>query len=122
MKHFQKNCIFFVWYNAGGDFVFIGRVDEKSNLSSSGFVTIMDDLFEYAIFDETAFCGTIFFMVRLFAMWIYMTSAVTSHIYHSTDTTTKIYNDGADWVHYAWVFTMAGVSSIRSSGTCGKDK
>jgi maltose/moltooligosaccharide transporter len=34
----------------------------------------------------------------LFAMWIYTTSAVTSHIYHSTDPTTKAYNDGADWV------------------------
>ena len=34
----------------------------------------------------------------LFAMWIYTTSAVTSHIYGSTDTTSEIYNQGADWV------------------------
>lgn len=34
----------------------------------------------------------------LFAMWIYTTSAVTSHIYHSTDPTTQAYNDGADLV------------------------
>jgi maltose/moltooligosaccharide transporter len=34
----------------------------------------------------------------LFAMWIYTTSAVTSHIYGSTDTTSKAYNDGADLV------------------------
>jgi len=34
----------------------------------------------------------------LFAMWIYSTSAVTSHIFNSTDPTSKAYNDGADLV------------------------
>lgn len=34
----------------------------------------------------------------LFSMWIYTTSAVTSHIYGTTDTTSKIYNEGADMV------------------------
>lgn len=34
----------------------------------------------------------------LFAMWIYTTSAVTSHIYGTTDPTSKLYNDGADLV------------------------
>jgi len=34
----------------------------------------------------------------LFAMWIYTTSAVTSHIYHSTDPTTEAYNEGASMV------------------------
>lgn len=34
----------------------------------------------------------------LFAMWIYTTSAVTSHIFGSSDPTSKAYNDGADLV------------------------
>ncbi|NBP68384.1 MAG: MFS transporter [Cytophagia bacterium] len=34
----------------------------------------------------------------LFAMWIYTTSAVTSHIFLSSDVTSKAYNDGADLV------------------------
>ena len=34
----------------------------------------------------------------LFALWIYTTSAVTSHIYHTSDTTSASYNEGADWV------------------------
>ena len=34
----------------------------------------------------------------LFAMWIYTTSAVTSHVYGTSDTTTALYNEGADWV------------------------
>jgi maltose/moltooligosaccharide transporter len=34
----------------------------------------------------------------LFSMWIYTTSAVTSHVYGTTDTTSALYNDGADMV------------------------
>ncbi|MEO0894981.1 MAG: MFS transporter [Bacteroidota bacterium] len=34
----------------------------------------------------------------LFGMWIYTTSAVTSHIYGTSDTTSDLYNTGADWV------------------------
>lgn len=34
----------------------------------------------------------------LFAMWIYSTSGITAHIYGTSDTTSKMYNDGADWV------------------------
>ncbi|MDZ4702417.1 MAG: MFS transporter, partial [Saprospiraceae bacterium] len=34
----------------------------------------------------------------LFSMWIYTTSAVTSQIYGSSDTTSAAYNEGADWV------------------------
>jgi len=34
----------------------------------------------------------------LFAMWIYTTSAVTSHIYGTSDPTTPLFNEGADWV------------------------
>jgi maltose/moltooligosaccharide transporter len=34
----------------------------------------------------------------LFCMWIYTTSAVTSHIYKATDPISPLYNEGADWV------------------------
>jgi len=34
----------------------------------------------------------------LFSMWIYTTQAVTHNIYHATETTSKLYNEGADWV------------------------
>ena len=34
----------------------------------------------------------------LFAMWIYTTPAVTSHVFKATDTTSPLYNQGADWV------------------------
>jgi maltose/moltooligosaccharide transporter len=34
----------------------------------------------------------------LFAMWIYTTPAVTQHIYGTSDATSALYNEGADWV------------------------
>jgi maltose/moltooligosaccharide transporter len=34
----------------------------------------------------------------LFSMWIYTTPAVTSHIYHTNDTTSAAYNEGANLV------------------------
>ncbi|MCX6150274.1 MAG: MFS transporter [Ignavibacteriales bacterium] len=34
----------------------------------------------------------------LFAMWIYTTSAVTHHIYGTTDVTSAAFNEGANWV------------------------
>ncbi|SNR49917.1 MFS transporter [Hymenobacter mucosus] len=47
----------------------------------------------------------------LYAMWIYTTPAVTSHIYHTTDTTSKLYNEGADWVGVCFS-VYGGVSAI----------
>ncbi|PPK86429.1 maltose/moltooligosaccharide transporter [Neolewinella xylanilytica] len=34
----------------------------------------------------------------LFSLWIYMTPAVTSHVYGTSDTNSVAYNEGADWV------------------------
>lgn len=34
----------------------------------------------------------------LFAMWIYTTPAVTHHIYGATDTSSGLFNEGANWV------------------------
>ncbi len=34
----------------------------------------------------------------LFSMWIYTTPAVTQHIYGTNDTTSQLYNQGANWV------------------------
>lgn len=43
-------------------------------------------------------CVQFFSWFALFAMWIYTTSAVTSHIYGTTDPTSKLFNEGGDWV------------------------
>ncbi len=47
----------------------------------------------------------------LFAMWIYTTPAVTSHVYGTTDTSSALYNEGADWVGICFA-VYNGVAAI----------
>ena len=51
----------------------------------------------------------------LFAMWIYTTPAVTSLHFHSSDTTSAAYNDGADWVGVLFA-AYSGFSAIAAFG------
>ena len=54
-----------------------------------------------------------FSWLALFSMWIYSTPAITSHIYHTTDATSKIYNEGADWVGICFA-VYNGVSALAA--------
>lgn len=54
-----------------------------------------------------------FSWLALFSMWIYTTPAVTSHIYHTSDATSKIYNEGADWVGICFA-VYNGISAIAA--------
>ncbi|MET4074483.1 MFS transporter [Hymenobacter sp. UYCo722] len=54
-----------------------------------------------------------FSWLALFSMWIYTTPAITSHIYHTTDATSKIYNEGADWVGICFA-VYNGVSALAA--------
>ncbi|GAA4019524.1 MFS transporter [Hymenobacter fastidiosus] len=54
-----------------------------------------------------------FSWLALFSMWIYTTPAVTSHIYHTSDATSKLYNEGADWVGICFA-VYNGVSAIAA--------
>ena len=54
-----------------------------------------------------------FSWLALFSMWIYSTPAITSHIYHTTDTTSKVYNEGADWVGICFA-VYNGVSALAA--------
>jgi maltose/moltooligosaccharide transporter len=47
----------------------------------------------------------------LFSMWIYTTRALTSHVYGTTDPTSALYNEGADWVGVCFA-VYNGVSAI----------
>ncbi|MFN8310825.1 MAG: MFS transporter [Chitinophagales bacterium] len=44
----------------------------------------------------------LFTWFALFAMWANATPAITAHIFHATDPTTKAYNDGADFIYGCW--------------------
>ena len=65
---------------------------------NGAFTTIMNDLFAMPEQMKQLAVVQFFSWFALFAMWIYSTSAVTSHIYGTQDTGSQLYNDGADWV------------------------
>ncbi len=74
-----------------------GYLQQKGKRSNA-FVTIMNDLHLMPQTMKQLAAVQFFSWFALFSMWIYTTSAVTSHIYKSSDPTSEIYNAGADWV------------------------
>ena len=65
----------------------------------NALVEIFSDLLRMPITMKQLALVQFFTWIGLFSMWIYTTAGVTSHIYGATDPTTKLYNDGADWVN-----------------------
>jgi maltose/moltooligosaccharide transporter len=61
-------------------------------------VDIMDDFSKMPSTMVQLALVQFFSWFALFAMWIYTTSAVTAHVYGTSDTTSALYNTGADWV------------------------
>jgi maltose/moltooligosaccharide transporter len=88
---------------------------KKSTGSASGFVTMMEDIQHMPTAMKQLAVVQFFSWFALFAMWIYTTSAVTSHLYNTTDPTSKIYNDGADWVSLC-MGIYNGVAAIVAFG------
>ncbi len=64
----------------------------------NGFVTILNDFQDMPHTMKQLAWVQFFSWFALFAMWIYTTPAVTSHIYGTDDTTSSLYNEGANWV------------------------
>jgi maltose/moltooligosaccharide transporter len=64
----------------------------------NGFTITMTDLLNMPTTMKKLAWVQFFSWFALFSMWIYTTQAVTQHIFGTTDTTSKIYNDAADWV------------------------
>jgi maltose/moltooligosaccharide transporter len=87
-----------------------GRL-QIAGLYESGFVTILNDLQDMPRTMKQLAWVQFFSWFALFAMWIYTTAAVTSHIYGTTDPTSAAYNDGANWVGVAFA-TYNGVAAV----------
>lgn len=66
--------------------------------ADNAFSEIIDDLFTMPKTMKQLAVVQFFSWFALFSMWIYTTSAVTAHHYGATDTTSVLYNRGADWV------------------------
>ncbi len=91
-------------YILGGGLIVFGIIQfftgflKNMGLSNNGFVEVIEDMFHMPKTMAQLAIVQFFSWFALFAMWIYTTSAVTSHIFGSSDTSSKLYNDGADWV------------------------
>jgi maltose/moltooligosaccharide transporter len=64
----------------------------------NGFVVVINDLFRMPKTMAQLAIVQFFSWFALFAMWIYTTAAVTSHVFGTSDTESQLYNEGADWV------------------------
>ena len=69
------------------------NLDKKNAL-----VEIMDDFSKMPSTMVQLALVQFFSWFALFAMWIYTTAAVTEHVFGTSDTTSALYNTGADWV------------------------
>ncbi len=85
-------------FMALGVLMIISGVLQLTKNNRNALVEIMNDMFGMPkTMLQLAFVQ-FFSWFALFAMWIYTTPAVTEYVFHTTDTTSAAYNDGADWV------------------------
>lgn len=77
--------------------VITGMLIRNGNLKN-GFVEVINDLYKMPKTMKQLAIVQFFSWFALFAMWIYSTAAVTSHIYGTSDSRSELYNDGANWV------------------------
>jgi maltose/moltooligosaccharide transporter len=88
----------------GGGFIFAGMalliagLMQQRGSNKNAFVTLVNDFQNMPKTMKDLAWVQFFSWFALFSMWIYTTAAVTSHVFGATDTTSKLYNDGADWV------------------------
>jgi maltose/moltooligosaccharide transporter len=84
---------------------------QRGGRYDNGYVTILNDFQDMPHTMKQLAWVQFFSWFALFAMWIYMTPAVTSHLYGTTDTTSASYNEGANWVGVGFG-TYNGVAAV----------
>ncbi|MBN1338185.1 MAG: MFS transporter [Bacteroidales bacterium] len=70
----------------------------RSGNKNNGFVEVINDLFKMPLTMKQLAIVQFFSWFALFSMWIYTTAAVTNHVYGTSDSTSDLYNEGANWV------------------------
>jgi maltose/moltooligosaccharide transporter len=81
-----------------GVLLIVGGLLQRGGRYDNGFVTILNDFLDMPRTMKQLAWAQFFSWFGLFAMWIYTTAAVTSHVYGTTDTASALYNEGANWV------------------------
>ena len=79
----------------------------------NGLVGIMNDLLHMPRTMGQLAIVQFFSWLAFYAMWIYTTPAITQHIYGTTDSTSELYNQGANWVGVLFA-VYNGVSAISA--------
>ena len=87
-------------YVLGGGLVLFGvlQIINQYTPRSGALAHILSDLAQMPDAMRRLAVAQFFTWLALFIMWIYTTPVVTQYIYHTTDTASKAYNDGSDWV------------------------
>ena len=81
-----------------GGLLIAGGLMQRGGRYDNGFVTILNDFLDMPRTMKQLAWAQFFSWFALFAMWIYTTAAVTSRVYGTTDTSSALYNEGANWV------------------------
>jgi len=71
---------------------------QSAGKASNGLNSVLTDLRNMPATMSQLAVVQFFTWFALFSLWIYTTSAVTSHVYGTSDTTSLAYNEGANWV------------------------
>jgi maltose/moltooligosaccharide transporter len=88
-----------------------GGLMQRAGRYDNGFITILNDFIDMPQTMKQLAWAQFFSWFALFAMWIYTTAGVTSHVYHTTDTASALYNEGANWVGVGFA-TYNGVAAL----------
>lgn len=81
-----------------GILMIISGLLQMNGRYDNGYVTIINDFQDMPLTMKQLAGVQFFSWFALFSMWIYTTAAVTSSIFGTTDTTSALYNEGANWV------------------------
>jgi maltose/moltooligosaccharide transporter len=97
------NCDFQLYILAVGAGVFgvlqlLASTLLRQGRTENGFYEVTHDLFHMPTTMKQLAVVQFFSWFALFTMWIYSTAAVTDYHYGTQDTTSSLYNQGADWV------------------------
>ena len=89
--------ILFVGLIVAGVLFAVTSMLRKNNVKN-GFTIIVTDMLNMPDTMKQLAWVQFFSWFALFSMWIYTTAAVTGHVFGTTDPTSELYNDAADWV------------------------
>lgn len=93
----QELYILFIGLIVAGILFMITSMLRKRKIKN-GFTTIITDMLNMPETMKQLAWVQFFSWFALFSMWIYTTAAVTGHVFGTSDPTSELYNDAADWV------------------------